>query len=72
MTTARTYHAASLLSDGMVLVAGGSDDSISSQASAELYDPRTGTFHATGTMTTPRTEMAGGLPRDRISEQRGG
>ena len=56
MTTARRGHTATLLSDGRVLFAGGwtvpySADSV---ATAELYDPATGTFSATGSMTTKR------------------
>ena len=49
MTTARQDHAATLLPGGKVLVTGGSGD-----ASAELYDPATGTFSRTGSMTSPR------------------
>jgi N-acetylneuraminic acid mutarotase len=45
MKVARNRHSASLLSDGKVLVAGGSADD-----SAELYDPATGTFAQTGQM----------------------
>lgn len=41
--------AVTLLSDGKVLVAGGRYDT-----SAELYDPSTGTFTATGSMTVVR------------------
>ena len=41
--------AVTLLSDGKVLVAGGRYDT-----SAELYDPNTGTFTATGSMTAVR------------------
>ncbi len=52
MTTARTYHTATLLPDGTVLIAGG--DSFLS--SAELYDPAAGTFTATGSMTAGRQE----------------
>jgi N-acetylneuraminic acid mutarotase len=49
MTTGREGQTATLLSDGRVLAAGGSN-----LASAELYDPKTGTFSPTGSMATAR------------------
>jgi hypothetical protein len=48
MTTPRYGHTATLLTNGRVLIAGGSGNS------AELYDPNTGTFAATGSMNAPR------------------
>jgi hypothetical protein len=53
MATARQNHTATLLLNGKVLVAGGWNGS-SSLASAELFDPATGTWTAAGTMTTNR------------------
>jgi hypothetical protein len=47
MMAARSGHTATLLSDGRVLISGGSSD-----LSAELYDPSTGTFSPTGDMVT--------------------
>jgi Kelch motif len=59
MTECRHKHAAVLLPSGMVLVAGGSDnrDWHGEYASAEIYDPATGTFHATGAMNTSRFKL---------------
>ena len=57
MTTARAFHTATLLSDGRVLITGGDSGSWTSGpmfASAEIYNPTTGTFSATGPMTSGR------------------
>ena len=48
MTKQREGHTATLLQDGRVLIAGGPD------SSAEIYDPISGTFAATGIMTIRR------------------
>jgi Galactose oxidase, central domain/Kelch motif len=56
MTTQRARHTATLLKNGMVLIAGGTEDSSgSTHASAELYNPTTKIFTATGNMTAGRT-----------------
>jgi len=55
MGTARRFHTATLLGTGKVLVAGGEDAGATAFASAELYDPSTGTFTpTTHSMTAPR------------------
>jgi len=55
MTTPRRGHAATLLSSGKVLVAGGTADTRDVDlASAELYDPATGRWSPTGSMSVPR------------------
>ena len=58
MITGRAEHTATLLPDGTVLVAGGVADNREETvlASAELYDPRTGMWAATGSMTSPRSQ----------------
>jgi hypothetical protein len=60
MTAERSWHTATLLADGRVLIAGGFDAS-STLASAELYDPLIGTFKTTGKMTMPRSEHSATL-----------
>ncbi|CAF1085419.1 unnamed protein product [Adineta steineri] len=52
MTNARSSHAASVLSNGKVLVTGGTSSIYLN--SAELYDPSTGTWSSTGNMTYAR------------------
>jgi hypothetical protein len=56
LNTARSYQTATRLNNGKVLIAGGASDSNGNFAltSAELYDPTTGTFTATGSMNTAR------------------
>src|SRR5215469_9540846 len=52
MAASREQHTATLLATGKVLITGGVQDSV--LASAELYDPSSGTFSPTGSMTTLR------------------
>jgi hypothetical protein len=58
MTAARARHTATLLTNGKVLLAGGVAAGAAGTplASAELFDPATNTFSATGAMTSARSE----------------
>jgi len=61
MKATRARHSATLIASGPlagnVLIAGGaSDESGGDVATAELYDPTTGQFTSTGTMSTPRED----------------
>ena len=51
MAAARTFHTATLLPNGTVLVAGGGDEN----STAETYDPATGSFSITGGMEIGRS-----------------
>jgi hypothetical protein len=53
MASRRMGFTATLLTDGKVLVSGGSNGS-STVATAEMYDPASGTWSATGSMNSPR------------------
>jgi hypothetical protein len=65
MNTARHKQAAVLLSDGRVLVVGGSDnrDWRGKYASAELFDPATGRFSPAGEMASQRFKLMHGVVR---------
>ena len=57
LTAARRDHTATLLPSGKILVVGGMDDSSRARlrlSSAELYDPATGTWSATGSLANAR------------------
>src|SRR5207247_3848272 len=54
LNTACYFHTATLLRNGKVLVAGGYNNTFRYLASAELYDPTSGTWTATGSLATAR------------------
>ncbi len=58
LITPRSVHTATLLPDGTVLIAGGMTDGEQFLDSAELFDPMTGTFSATGKLTVKRSTHA--------------
>lgn len=78
MGTARMAHTATLLSDGRALIAGGlnfrdGDPGFRILVSAELYDPKSGTFSPTGSMGTARVgHTATLLPDGRVLIAGGG
>ena len=58
LTVPREFHTATLLPNGKVLIAGGysyGPGQSSAWASAELYDPASGTFTTTDAMTAARS-----------------
>jgi hypothetical protein len=69
MTSPRFAHTATLLQNGKVLIAGGSPslgdlsggDDTDDLPTAEIFDPTTGTFTATGTMSNRRSQHAATL-----------
>ena len=68
MSTGRQYAAASLLRDGMVLVTGGfsscDDDFCYDTFAADLFDPATGSWHATAPLPSSREQQTSTVLRN--------
>jgi uncharacterized repeat protein (TIGR01451 family) len=63
LNVARSYHTATLLPDGRVLIAGGAGNT-GTLASAEMYDPQTKTLTLTASMKNARSSHAATLLND--------
>lgn len=66
---AREFHTATLLTNGKVLIAGGNEFNgyptwLTATATAELYDPATGSFASTGSMAVGRSYHTASLLAD--------
>lgn len=64
LVKSRVYHTATLLRDGRVLIAGGTDcagEQYTGTRSAELFDPAAGTFSSTGDLVVARWTHAATL-----------
>jgi uncharacterized repeat protein (TIGR01451 family) len=64
MSVGRAGGTFSLLNDGTVLAAGGSDATPATHSSAELYDPVTGTWSMTASLLTARASHAAAVLAD--------
>src|SRR5713101_5788544 len=67
LLTPRFQHTATALTDGSVLVVGGQIGAVGTSASAEVYNPESGTSHRLRDMSTPRSaHTATLLPNGRV------
>src|SRR5450432_1708322 len=67
LATARVSHTATALPNGKVLVAGGAGINFGTLASAELYDPASGTWTTTGSLASARAgQTATLLPNGKV------
>lgn len=54
MSVPRTFHTATLLNDGRILITGGTDNNGLALNSAEIFNPATNSFSSVGNLTTGR------------------
>ncbi len=67
LASPRFSHTATVLADGKVLIAGGTDEHFDNLASTEIYDPETETSSPTGSLSTARSQhTATVLPNHKV------
>ena len=64
MLHSRVYHSVTLLPDGRVLVAGGTDEAFTPLRTSEVFDPESNRWSATGEMREARMEHSATLLKD--------
>ena len=71
MHTARASHTATALTNGLVLVAGGTGDANVPLATSELYNSASGTWNSTGNLNTARVSATASRQHHAVGQEHG-